>query len=67
MNAYARNHFTELPPCRCGRDPMRVYCDTTGLYAVKCVCGNRTKGFTTIAGASNSWNHMNKKAPPPVS
>lgn len=64
MNAYARNYFTELPPCRCcGLEPMRVYCDATDRYAVKCDCGRRTKGFTTIAGASHSWNAMNKKAP----
>ena len=68
MNAYNRRYFTALLPCcHCGRDPMRVYCDSTDLYAVKCDCGRRTKGFTTIAGASHSWNAMNKKVPPPVS
>lgn len=63
MNAHNRRHFTELLPCRfCGMEPMRVYCDATDRYAVKCDCGNRTAGFTTIAGASHSWNEMNKKA-----
>ena len=62
MNRLNRNHFTDLLPCRCcGREPMRIYCDSTDLYAVKCDCGRRTAGFTTIAGASHSWNHMNKK------
>ena len=64
MNAHNRRHFTTLLPCRCGGEPMRVYCNSTDLYAVKCDCGRRTKGFTTIAGASRSWNAMNKKAPP---
>ena len=40
---------------------MRIYCDSTDLYAVKCDCGRRTSGFTTIAGASHSWNYINKK------
>lgn len=66
MNAYARNHFTELPPCRCGREPMRVYYPRLDRYAVKCTCGNKTRGFTTIAGAGHSWTAMNKKEPPPV-
>ena len=66
MNAYNRRYFTALLPCRCGLEPMRVYCNSTDLYAVKCDCGNRTAGFTTIAGASHSWNAMNKKVPPPV-
>jgi hypothetical protein len=62
MNRLNRNHFTDLLPCRlCGREPMRVYCDATDRYAVKCDCGNKTRGFTTIAGASRSWNAMNKK------
>jgi hypothetical protein len=62
VNAHNRNHFTDLLPCRlCGREPMRVYCDATDLYAVKCDCGRRTNGFTTIAGASHSWNYINKK------
>jgi hypothetical protein len=65
MNAHNRRHFTTLLPCRhCGCEPMRVYCDATDRYAVKCDCGNRTAGFTTIAGASRSWNSMNKKEPP---
>jgi hypothetical protein len=65
MNAHNRRYFTTLLPCRCcGREPMRVYCDATDRFAIKCTCGNRTKGFTTIAGASHSWNHMNKKTPP---
>lgn len=67
MNRLNRNHFTDLLPCRlCGMEPTRVYCDSTDRYAVKCDCGNRTAGFTTIAGASHSWNHMNKKEPPPA-
>lgn len=67
MNANNRRHFTTLLPCRCGMEPMRVYCDATDRYAVKCDCGRRTKGFTTIAGASRSWNTMNKAKPSPVS
>ena len=68
MNANNRRRFTALLPCRCcGMEPVRVYCDATDRYAVKCDCGRRTNGFTTIAGASHSWNAMNKKAPPPVS
>ena len=66
MNYHNRRHFTALLPCQCGREPMRVYCDSTDLYAVKCDCGKRTAGFTTIAGASRSWNNMNKNEPPPV-
>lgn len=67
MNACNHCRFTALIPCRCcGMEPVRVYCDATDRYAVKCDCGNRTKGFTTIAGASRSWNSMNKKEPPPV-
>lgn len=66
MNAHNRRHFTTLLPCQCGLEPMRVYCSATDRYAVKCDCGKRTAGFTTIAGASRSWNSMNKKAPPPV-
>lgn len=66
MNAHNRRHFTTLLPCSCGLEPMRVYCDATDRYAVKCDCGRRTNGFTTIAGASRSWNNMNKKEPPPV-
>ena len=63
MNAYNRRYFTALLPCcHCGLEPMRVYCDATDRYAVKCDCGRRTKGFTTIAGASRSWNNMNKKS-----
>lgn len=62
MNANNRRYFTALLPCRCGLEPMRVYCDATDLYAVKCDCGRRTKGFTTIAGASRSWNSMNKQS-----
>ena len=66
MNANNRRYFTTLLPCRCcGMEPVRVYCDATDRYAVKCDCGNRTNGFTTIAGASHSWNAMNKKEPPP--
>ena len=66
MNNHNRRHFSELLPCRCGRNnPMRVYCDATDRYAVKCDCGNRTAGFTTIAGASRSWNSMNKKSAAP--
>jgi hypothetical protein len=65
MNAHNRRRFTELLPCRfCGMEPMRVYCDATDRYAVKCDCGRRTNGFTTIAGASRSWNSINKKEPP---
>jgi hypothetical protein len=65
MNAHNRRHFTPLVLCRyCGCEPMRVYCAATDRYAVKCDCGNRTKGFTTIAGASRSWNSTNKKEPP---
>jgi hypothetical protein len=64
MNAHNRRHFTDLLPCRCGLEPMRVYCAATDRYAVKCDCGKRTIGFTTIAGASRSWNHINKKTPP---
>lgn len=67
MNAYNRRHFTTLLPCRCcGCEPLRICYPSTDLYAVKCDCGRHTKGFTTIAGASHSWNAMNKKAPPPV-
>ncbi|WP_312611424.1 hypothetical protein [Oscillibacter sp.] len=67
MNNHHRNYFTDLFPCsRCGREPMRVYCNAADRYAAKCVCGNRTAGFTTIAGASHSWNHMNKNEPSPV-
>ncbi len=65
MNYHNRRHFTALLPCRCGLEPMRVYCDATDCYAVKCDCGHRTNGFTTIAGASHSWNAMNKKAAAP--
>lgn len=62
MNANNRRYFTDLLPCRCcGMEPVRVYCDATDRYAVKCDCGRRTKGFTTIAGASHSWSAMNKK------
>lgn len=61
MNAHNRRHFTTLLPCQCGLEPMRVYCNATDRYAVKCDCGKRTAGFTTIAGASRSWNSMNKK------
>lgn len=69
MNAHGRRYFTPLHPCRCcGREPMRVYNAKTDRYAVKCACGNRTRkdGFSTIGGASHSWNDMNKKAPSPV-
>lgn len=61
MNYHNRRHFTALLPCRCGLEPMRVYCNSTDRYAVKCDCGRRTNGFTTIAGASRSWSNMNKK------
>lgn len=65
MNAHGRHRFTALLPCcLCGMEPVRVYCNSTDLYAVKCDCGNRTKGFTTIAGAGKSWNAMNKKEAP---
>lgn len=61
MNANNRRRFAALPTCRCcGMEPMRVYCDAADRYAVKCDCGNRTAGFTTIAGASHSWNHIMK-------
>jgi len=62
MNNHNRRHFTALLPCRCGLEPMRVYCNSTDLYAVKCDCGRRTKGFTTLSGAGHSWNSANKKA-----
>ena len=64
MNAHNRRHFTPLVPFSCGGEPMRVYCTTTDHYAVKYDYGRRTSGFTTIAGASHSWNSMNKKEPP---
>lgn len=64
MNFNGRCRYGPLNPCRCGREPMRVYCSATDRFAIKCTCSKRTAGFTTIAGASRSWNSMNKKAPP---
>jgi len=42
MNAHNRNYFTDLLPCcRCGREPMRVYCDATGNESMAIISQER--------------------------